>query len=219
MTIKQFGENGLLIQFENIISTQIHLLVSSYYQKLIEVSFDGLLSIIPAYNSITIVFNSSITDFLSIRKKVEDLDIKIKTRTDQKVIEIPVCYDPSLGLDIEFVANHNALTINDIIQLHTSPLYTVYMLGFSPGFMYLGGLDNKLFIPRKENPRLKISAGAVGLADKQTGIYPSATPGGWQIIGQTPLSIFKLNEKPLVQMGDLVKFRPIDLETYNQMSI
>ncbi|KXX68543.1 5-oxoprolinase subunit PxpB [Flammeovirga sp. SJP92] len=215
--VKRFGEKSLIIQFENIISIPVHQQVKNYYKHLLHSSIDGIKSISPAYNSITLMFDPLVTSFDALKEKVENLEIDSNTTADQKVVEIPVCYDSSLGLDIEEVAQSKNIAIDEIIHLHTAPHYTVYMLGFSPGFMYLGGLNPQLFIPRKKTPRLQIPAGAVGLADQQTGIYPSATPGGWQIIGQTPLPIFQVNEKPLVQMGDQIKFKPIDLDTFHQL--
>ncbi|MBB6462915.1 5-oxoprolinase subunit PxpB [Flammeovirga kamogawensis] len=219
MKINPYSERGLIIQFEDIITLSTHQKVKQYYKAIVHSEVKGVLSIIPAYNSITIIFDLSIINFNVLKDKIENLLLDTSETIDQKVIEIPVCYAPSLGLDIEEVATLKGMTQEDIIELHSQTLYTVYMLGFSPGFMYLGGLAPQLFTPRKQTPRLQIKAGAVGLADQQTGIYPSATPGGWQIIGQTPLSIFKVNEKPLVQMGDQIKFTPIDLETYNQMIV
>lgn len=216
--IKPYGEKSLIIQFKNIISLSIHQQVKVYYKYLIQSSIKGIQSIIPAYNSITIIYNVSEVNFYFIKNELEKINISSKPSEATKIIEIPVCYDLSLGLDLEEVAELKKLSIEQIVKLHTKPLYTVYMLGFSPGFMYLGGLNPQLFIPRKKTPRLKINAGAVGLADQQTGVYPSATPGGWQIIGQTPISIFSINKKPLVQMGDLIKFTSININTFNQLS-
>ncbi|NME67646.1 5-oxoprolinase subunit PxpB [Flammeovirga aprica] len=215
--VKRFGEKSLIIQFENIISIPVHQQVKSYYKQLSHASIKGIRSISPAYNSITLMYEPLVISFDALKEKVENLEINSDTSIDQKVVEIPVCYDSSLGLDIEEVAQSKNMSTDDIINLHTAPHYTVYMLGFSPGFMYLGGLNPQLFTPRKKTPRLQIPAGAVGLADQQTGIYPSPTPGGWQIIGQTPIPIFQVNEKPLVQMGDQIKFKPIDLDTFHQL--
>lgn len=217
MEIKPYSERGLIIQFDNTITLSIHHKVKRYYKAISKSKIKGILSIIPAYNSITIIFDVSFINFDKLQQKIEKLSFDKFEVKESKIIEIPVCYNPSLGLDIEEVSSLKGISLDELIELHSKPLYTVYMLGFSPGFMYLGGLNPQLFTPRKKTPRLKINAGAVGLADQQTGIYPSSTPGGWQIIGQTPLPIFKVNEEPLVQMGDQIKFTPIDLDTYNQL--
>ncbi|MBB3699840.1 5-oxoprolinase subunit PxpB [Flammeovirga yaeyamensis] len=219
MEIKQFGERALIIQFENIISEEVHQKVKAYYQYLSNRHLEGITSLIPAYTSITIQFDDDLINFSSLSEIIQSIDIhKKENQPLQRIVEIPVCYDTTLGLDLEEVSQQLDVSIDEIIELHTSNLYTVYMLGFSPGFMYLGGLDPRLFIPRKSTPRLKIPAGAVGLADQQTGIYPQATPGGWQIIGQTPLSIFEVNQPPKVKMGDKVKFEIIDLSTFQQLN-
>ncbi|ANQ50201.1 5-oxoprolinase subunit PxpB [Flammeovirga sp. MY04] len=219
MEIKQFGERALIIQFENIISEKVHQKVKAYYQYLSNRHLEGITSLIPAYTSITIQFDDDLINFFSLSEIIQSIDIHQKENQPlQRIVEIPVCYDASLGLDLEVVSQQLDISIDEIIELHTSNLYTVYMLGFSPGFMYLGGLDSRLFIPRKSTPRLKIPTGAVGLADQQTGIYPQATPGGWQIIGQTPLSIFEVNQPPKVKMGDKVKFEAIDLSTFQQLN-
>ncbi|MBD0399869.1 5-oxoprolinase subunit PxpB [Flammeovirga sp. EKP202] len=217
MEVKRFGEKSLIIQFENIISIPVHQQVKNYYKYLLQSSMEGIKSISPAYNSITLIYDPFVTSFDKLKLEIENIEIDGDKELEQKVIEIPVCYATSLGLDIEEVAQSKNISIDEIIHLHTAPHYTVYMLGFSPGFMYLGGLDPQLFTPRKKTPRLQIPAGAVGLADQQTGIYPSATPGGWQIIGQTPVPIFQVNEKPLVRMGDQIKFKSIDLDTFHQL--
>lgn len=125
--------------------------------------------------------------------------------------EVPVCYGGEFGPDLEEVAAHHVLDIEEVIQLHCIPLYQVYMIGFTPGFAYLGGLDERLHTPRKNEPRKKVLAGSIGIADQQTGIYPIDSPGGWQLIGRTPLRVFDPDrETPfLIQAGDFVRFRPI----------
>ncbi|OHX66987.1 5-oxoprolinase subunit PxpB [Flammeovirga pacifica] len=219
MEIKKFGETALIIQFENVISVDVHQKVKSYYYYLSNISIHGILSVIPAYTSITIQFDDTIIDYSELKFIVSDINIQHPNNLPiQRIVEIPVCYDASLGLDLADVENQLKLSVDEIIKLHSSNLYTVHMIGFSPGFMYLGGLSPQLYIPRKSTPRLKIPAGAVGLADQQTGIYPQATPGGWQIIGQTPISMFDVNQPPKVKMGDKVKFEPIDLSTYQQLN-
>ena len=133
-----------------------------------------------------------------------------------KIFEIPTTYGGEYGPDIEFVAQHNNLTIEEVIDIHTSTNYLIYMLGFTPGFTYLGGLDKRIETPRLENPRTKIPAGSTGIAGKQTGIYPIESPGGWQLIGRTPVKLYDpFNDPPVIlSAGDYVRFVRIDEEEF-----
>jgi inhibitor of KinA len=126
-----------------------------------------------------------------------------------------VCYGGELGPDLEFVAEHNKLSAEEVIGIHSASVYLVYMIGFAPGFPYIGGMSGKIAAPRRSSPRLKIPAGSVGIAGSQTGIYPIETPGGWQLIGQTPLKLFQPESKSpsLLKAGDVIQFKPI---SYNQ---
>ena len=131
-----------------------------------------------------------------------------------------MCYDATFGLDLEELTSFYQLKKEEIIEMHSSAVYTVYMIGFVPGFPYLGGLAEKLIAPRKQNPRSAIAAGSVGIAGKQTGIYPLETPGGWQIIGRTPLKLFDVNRQQpsLLKAGDKIKFNSISLNEYEELA-
>ena len=133
-----------------------------------------------------------------------------------RVVEIPVAYGGEFGPDIGFVAEYNGLTVEEVVEIHSKPLYRVYMLGFVPGFAYLGGMDERITTPRLEKPRLKVPAGSVGIAGKQTGWYAIESPGGWRLIGRTPLKTFNPMESPpsLVLPGDYVRFKPISEEEF-----
>ena len=210
-----YGEQALLINFKEEISLEIHQQVKACFLHLRSLEIVGITDFIPAYHSLTICFNSLIISFLELKQIIMNTEFKVATENSKKnIIEIPVCYDVDFGLDLNIVAQKTGLSSQEIIRIHTEKPYLVYMLGFAPGFMYLGGLDKRIQVPRKENPRLKIAAGAVGLADQQTGIYPLETPGGWQIIGQTPLSLFSKEKPSLVAMGDHVQFVPISKEMF-----
>ncbi|HHY76979.1 MAG TPA: 5-oxoprolinase subunit PxpB, partial [Clostridiales bacterium] len=136
-----------------------------------------------------------------------------------KVVEIPTIYGGEYGPDIEFVAQHNNLTVDEVIEIHSSRNYLIYMLGFTPGFPYLGGMSEKIETPRLKTPRTKIPAGSVGIAGKQTGIYPIDSPGGWQLIGRTPVKLYDpLADPPvLLNAGDYVRFVPIDEKEYKSI--
>jgi inhibitor of KinA len=130
---------------------------------------------------------------------------------------VPVCYGGEFGPDLEFVAKHNGLTEQEVIQIHSSGEYLVYMIGFAPGFPYLGGMSEKIAAPRRTSPRLKIPIGTVGIAGLQTGVYPIETPGGWQLIGRSPEQLFRPHANPpsLLQAGNLVRFQPISRDEYD----
>lgn len=214
--IKPYGEQALIVQFKDEISLAVHQQVKSMYLYFDKHQLKGIRSLIPAYNSLTFVFNPKKIAYETLKVFIEHTNIPKVLNQPSKIIEIPVCYDVPFALDMEEVMDYTKLTKQQIIKTHSQPLYTVYMLGFSPGFMYLGGLHPTLHIPRKATPRLKINAGAVGLADQQTGVYPQATPGGWQIIGQTPKQVFSQEDLTVANMGDQIKFVPIDAKTYQQ---
>lgn len=214
-----YGEQALLMNFKNEISLEVHYQVKSCYLYLKKHPIKGIVSLIPAYNSITILFNVDLVSQKALKETIEEINFVVSKEIiqSQKTIEIPVCYEGAFGLDIQEVSEKLNLPTQQIIKKHTENPYLVYMLGFSPGFMYLGGLDASLHVSRKATPRLKIPAGAVGLADQQTGVYPLETPGGWQIIGQTPLELFSKEKPALVGMGDLVKFVAITEQEFHQI--
>ncbi|EEY3458658.1 5-oxoprolinase subunit PxpB [Campylobacter jejuni] len=217
------GSKALLLRFEQEISPQINAYVLSTEQRiqkaLKEGEIYGIDELASAYASLLIYFNpcvlslNSLLDFLEKIKK----DIKLTEQNSSLCIEVPLCYDEEFGLDLEFVCKHNQISKEELISLHTKPYYLVFMLGFMAGFPYLGGLDERLFTPRLSSPRTKIEAGSVGIADKQTGVYPISSPGGWQIIARTPLEFFdKEDEKnpTLLKAGMFLKFKAISKDEF-----
>lgn len=136
------------------------------------------------------------------------------------IIEIPVCYHPSLGIDLNWVSSHLNLSVEEIVSLHTSVSYRIYMIGFIPGFPYMGTLPTALEVPRKQTPSMKIPMGSIAIAGKQTGIYPAEVPGGWQVIGRTPLKMFDKTKEPcsILNAGDTIQFKSINLEEFNQFA-
>jgi inhibitor of KinA len=137
----------------------------------------------------------------------------------QPPVEIPVCYGGAFGPDLEDVARHNGLTPEEVVRIHSGTEYFTYMLGFLPGFPYLGGMSERIATPRKQTPRLRVPAGSVGIAGSQTGIYPLESPGGWQLIGRTPLALFRPEDDPpvLVKPGDRVRFHPISEREFRRL--
>ena len=199
------------------------------FHHLREKNIEGVKDIIPAYTTLTVVYDivrvqkqtpGSASVFISseIEKALQHCSWNIATSAS--LIEIPVCYDTSLGIDLKEISKQKKLSIEDIIRIHASTIYDVYMLGFLPGFAYMGTVDEKIITPRKEKPRLHVAAGSIGIAGAQTGIYPIDSPGGWQLIGKTPLQIFnkeKINPC-LLKAGDKVQFVAIDKNEFEKLN-
>ena len=220
-SIFPLGDNAILIDFGNELNESINQKLLAIFRKIKEQNIPGVLDVVPAYSSLTIHYDvmkifekakgRAVFDFITDRvKKIVEDDTEITFEENRK-INIPVCYDKEFGIDLSYLANEKNLSVEDVIQLHTTKVYRVYMIGFLPGFAYMGEVDQKIQIPRKENPRTKIEAGSVGIAGAQTGIYPLQSPGGWQIIGRTPLQLFnkEKTEPVLLQPGDQIKFYSI----------
>lgn len=215
------GDNALVIDFGNIIDEQINKLVHSVFYQLQNDPIPGMIEAVPGYSSLTIYY-----DVLFIRARLykqstafqwicESLKKYISTENIETgdphiLIKIPVCYDKEYGTDLDFIASQNNIAIEEIVHLHSSATYRVYMLGFLPGFSYMGLVDERISSPRKPQPT-PVEAGSVGIAGRQTGIYPFKSPGGWQIIGRTPWKLFdkeKVNPV-LFKSGDHVQFYSI----------
>ena len=217
-SVIKYGENALLIQFKDEISLEVHTYVKKYYEQLKAMHLIGVESLIPAYNSITVIIDTFKIEQKDLKFFIENtpFEVQEKSETYKNIIEIPVCYEKPYALDMEIVSEKLQLSAQEIIKIHTAKPYLIYMLGFSPGFMYLGGLDKQLHVPRKETPRIQIPAGAVGLAAQQTGVYPIITPGGWQIIGQTPLVLFSKEKSSIAEMGDYIQFVSISAAEFKK---
>ena len=177
--------------------------------------------IIQAYVNVTVCYDASGgTTYTEMKDRLCGIlrDIKPASSEAGRTVEIPVCYGGEFGPDLEFVAAHNGLTEEEVIQIHSGGSYDVKMIGFAPGFPFLGGLDERIAAPRRPSPRLEIPARTVGIAGTQTGVYPIGTPGGWQLIGRTPVDLFLPDEEipSLLRAGDQVKFRPISREEFER---
>lgn len=217
-----YGDQALLVNFEQKIDAGINKQVIALKDALEREELAGILYTIPAYCSLTIAYDPNQTNYSKLSGEVERLIMSISedslTKPGRKLL-IPVCYDKEFALDFGDLSEQTSLTREEIIEIHTKTEFRVYMLGFMPGFTYMGKLPEKLYCKRKKSPRLKVPTGSVGLAGFQTGIYPSELPGGWQIIGRTPLSLFDPNlaDPFLFQAGDLVQFRKIGLDEYGEI--
>lgn len=174
-----------------------------------------------AYNSLTVVLFKEKVDFDVVVERFQGLyeNKKEGVFSKSKCWQLPVCYDENLGLDLEELASSKKLSIDEVIHLHTRANYLIYFIGFQPGFLYLGGLDETLHMPRKATPRLRIEKGSVGIGGQQTGIYPQDSSGGWNIIGKTPIDLFDITkEQPcFAKSGDRIRFESINMQTYLQI--
>jgi len=173
---------------------------------------------VPAYSSLAVIYDPTLIDFGGVKRAVEGVEASAES-FEGELVEIPVVYGGEYGPDLEFVAKHSGLSVDEVIEIHSKPVYRVYFLGFLPGFAYLGGMDERIAAPRLERPRLKVPSGSVGIAGKQTGIYPIESPGGWRLIGRTPLRLFNPEKEPptLLQPGDRVKFVPVDEYEFREL--
>lgn len=226
--IHPLGDSAVILKWEQQIAMAIHQEVMKTYHCLHSASSTYILDLIPAYASLTIVYDAAqlrryerTPGFQWMAAYIRE---KIKTQEAitfpaPRELQIPVCYDPSLGPDITEMAASRNVSIADIIAWHSQTIYTVYMTGFLPGFPYMGKVCTALETPRRQQPRLQVPAGSVGIAGAQTGIYTLPSPGGWNIIGQTPLRMFDAgNTDPCYcRPGDHVQFIPVTLEVFRQI--
>lgn len=215
------GENALTISFGNIISAEINEKVLNLARFIEENKPRFIIEIIPAYSSLTIIYDiievkktypnfslafDAVKNF--VEKNLEKL-VENNSKTKPRLIEVPCKFDKDSALDLDFIAKEKNLSPKEIIEIFTSKIYRVYMLGFLPAFAYMGEVDERIATTRKQTPRTKVPKGSIGIAGNQTGIYPCSSPGGWQIIGKTDVEMFTPNAENLtyLQAGDLVKFK------------
>ena len=215
------GDSALLIEFGDEVDLEINARAHALAQAVRALPLPGLGEAVPTYRSLLLHYDPGRLTYAEISAfgQAALARAQEKVTVEPRVVEVPVCYGGEFGIDLDFVAHHNSLSPKDVIQRHTSTLYPVYMLGFSPGFAYLGGLSPAIATPRLSSPRTEVPGGSVGIAGKQTGIYPIATPGGWQLIGRTPLRLFDPRREPpaLLQPGDRVRFVPIDPQGFEEL--
>lgn len=232
LDIKVLGDSAIIIKLGEGIHPSIHQQVKNLSYLLDEYPFDGFIESVPAYNSLAVYyspylvhqskngFQNAGTPIEKVTDYINTLAIQISELpvTEGRLVEIPVLYGGEFGPDLQIVAETHGMSVEEVIEIHTTPEYLVYMIGFAPGFPFLGGLDERIATPRKLTPRTSIPPGSVGIAGKQTGVYPLETPGGWQIIGRTPTDLFVPDMSPpsLLQSGDKIKFCPMTQEQYDE---
>jgi inhibitor of KinA len=222
------GDHAVTIELGDSINAETHQKITALFQHLSREKITGIRDIIPAYHTLTVVYDLAlfkkedvaITLYETMCMHLEKAFVTVAiTATAGRQIQIPVCYDVSLGPDLASLAEIHGVTEEEVVRLHTGKTYRVYMIGFLPGFAYMGTVDEKINTPRRPQPRVSVPAGSVGIAGEQTGIYPFDSPGGWQLIGQTPLTMFDVtNPQPCyLQPGDEVQFYAITLAEFEKM--
>lgn len=215
------GDSAVCVEFGNEISPEINKKIRAFKIAVEKSDIPGIVETVPTYRSLLVHYHPEVIGFKALTEEFDKLmgslsSIPIPPPT---VIEIPVFYGGEMGPDIENVAEHNHKTVEEVIKIHTSEEYLIYMIGFIAGFPYLGGMSKEIATPRLKSPRVKIEGGSVGIAGEQTGIYPVASPGGWQLIGRTPLKLYDADrEKPvLLEAGQYIKFAAVTEEEYKKI--
>jgi inhibitor of KinA len=230
--IYHLNEHALTIEFGSEINPAVNNQAMALHHALQKESFSGFIESVPAYTTLTVYYDlwqvnkTRGSGFQTASQYVQSLIreklniISFSASAELPVLEVPVCYDLSMAPDLPWVAEYCRLTIPEVISLHTNEIYRVYMIGFIPGFPYMGMLPAALEVPRKLRPALSVPAGSVALAGRQTGIYPFSIPGGWQVIGRTALRLFDVNRHPCcaLEVGQPIKFVPVSLEEFKHQS-
>jgi inhibitor of KinA len=229
LQIYALNEESVTVKFGEEINGSLAMQISIFNHSLRQQPFPGFLTTVPAYTTIRIVYNPlvvihSLLPGNNCYEKVSNYLQSLVVLPDERLLKtetitIPVCYEAAYSADLNEVAKHTGLSPEEIIALHSAQVYKVHMIGFIPGFAYLGGMNRQLFCPRKAQPRRAVPAGAVGIAGHQTGVYPLNVPGGWQIIGQTPYRLFDIGRQQpsLLKAGDEVIFKAIGRDEFSYL--
>ncbi|SFG11916.1 sensor histidine kinase inhibitor, KipI family [Desulfotomaculum arcticum] len=215
------GDKGLVVEFGNAISPAINNQVRGFTLALEKAGLPGVMEYIPTYRSLLVIYNPLVWEPALLIARLREIESSLATSEfpDPVIYHLPVAYGGDFGPDLDFICDYTGLAAQDIIRLHSEADYLIYMLGFTPGFPYLGGMDRRIAAPRLETPRISIPAGSVGIAGSQTGIYPVASPGGWRVIGRTPVRLFEPSgsNPVLLSAGDFVRFFAVTPRQYRQI--
>jgi len=212
------GDSHLVVELGKTIDLNLNREVHKLVAALWDLRLRGVYEVVPSYCSLMIAYDPLIiaaAELIAVCKGLEHTD-ETTLHQEGQVLEIPVCYGGEFGPDLDQVALETRLTTEEVVELHTKQIYTVYMIGFLPGFPYLGGLDPRLSLPRLKVPRTRVPAGSVAIAELQTGVYPLSSPGGWRLLGRTPLKFFDPLKRPpsLITPGQRVRFRAVTEDEY-----
>lgn len=221
-TISPVGDRAISIDFGQVIDPKINRHIRQTIEQIKELQLEGIIELVPTYCALLVEYDAMLYSYSEICKIIEPTLEEGMTDTTHElvsVVEVPTVYGGEFGLDLSFVASHNHLSEDEVISIHSGTDYLVYMLGFIPGFTYLGGMDPRIATPRLSSPRTLIPAGSVGIAGEQTGTYPSDSPGGWQIIGRTPVTMYDMSkaQAALLNAGDYVRYVPIDESEFHRI--
>lgn len=215
------GDQGLVVEFGNAIDPAVNRRVRDLVVALEAAPVAGVTDLVPTYRSLLVAYDPLRVTLDALKAEVARL---LSHQGEAPVppprtLEVPTVYGGDFGPDLAFVASHNGLSADEVVAIHSGTDYLVYMMGFSPGFPYLGGMSERIAAPRLDTPRTAIPAGSVGIAQTQTGIYPVESPGGWRLIGRTPIALFDASRRPpaLVEAGDFVRFVPIAADEYERV--
>ena len=221
-TISPVGDRAISIDFGQVIDPTINRHIRQTIERIKELQLEGIIELVPTYCALLVEYDAMLYSYSEICNIIEPTLEKGMTDTTNElvtVVEVPTVYGGEFGPDLSFVASHNHLSEAEVISIHSGTDYLVYMLGFIPGFTYLGGMDLRIATPRLSSPRTLIPAGSVGIAGEQTGTYPSDSPGGWQIIGRTPVTMYDMSkaQAALLKAGDYVRYVPIDESEFHRI--
>ncbi|GKV54949.1 kinase A inhibitor [Sporosarcina sp. NCCP-2222] len=224
-TLSPLGDQAVVIEVDRDISIEAQDKVLAVSARLEEEAPEWMVEVVPAYTSVTVFYRLGVfvegNPYAEVCKRIHEIlaGVEASRAASPKTVRIPVLYGGEWGPDLEFVAQHNGCTPEEVISIHSSGEYLVHMIGFAPGFPFVGGMSEKIAAPRRKTPRLRIPARTVGIAGKQTGVYPIETPGGWQLIGRTPLELFLPEQDPpsLLAAGDRIEFYPISQMEYEEL--
>jgi KipI family sensor histidine kinase inhibitor len=215
-SIRTYGQAALLLEWEARIYPSINQSVHQYARAIS--LHPGVAECVPAYSSLLVRFLPPKITAYQLKEFIYGLKLSSERAKEGMLHHLPVCYHPEVAPDLDHATNTLSITPAQLVDLHTGPTYLVYQLGFLPGFGFLGITDDRLSIARKKNPRRSVPAGSVGLAGRQTGVYPTSSPGGWQLIGRCPLALVRPGVDPIrLRPGDQVKFNPVTLEDYFEL--
>lgn len=221
-TISPVGDRAISIDFGQVIDPTINRHIRQTIERIKALQLEGIIELVPTYCALLVEYDAMLYSYSEICKIIEPTLEEGMTNTTNElviVVEVPTVYGGEFGPDLSFVASHNHLSEDEVISIHSGTDYLVYMLGFIPGFTYLGGMDPRIATPRLSSPRTLIPAGSVGIAGEQTGTYPSDSPGGWQIIGRTPVTMYDMSkaQAALLKAGDYVRYVSIDESEFHRI--
>ena len=223
-TISPVGDCAISIDFGQVIDPKINRQIRQVIEQIKVLQLDGIIELVPTYCALLVQYDAMVYTYSDICKILEPtLQESVTDSANELVtiVEIPTVYGGEFGPDLGFVASHNHISEDEVVSIHSGTDYLVYMLGFIPGFTYLGGMDPRIATPRLSSPRTLIPAGSVGIAGEQTGTYPSDSPGGWQIIGRTPVTMYDMSKKQaaLLQAGDYVRYVSINENEFHRIKL